>query len=224
MNDAQTPFELTFTQWECGHHQQRPAPIPVSSPAQARLILQAIASAISQPGSARGVLVHKRRTVGTAVYVTDDYVGDFPLDPSVWSHCPDVICGDEATITAILSDELERARVESMPLGLELVGTQRWDGRTAVGASEVILTTLTREQIEESIRAAADEWPPRDPVFELPPTFHDASQVLAELRGEEAAIAAYWADLADDRHLDHLEVSIERPGALSNLPHDGCAS
>lgn len=65
-------MRLEFYEWECGHHQDTPDSIEVSSEEQAEAILCAISHAISQPGRAMAQLINDGMT--KVYYLTDDYL------------------------------------------------------------------------------------------------------------------------------------------------------
>lgn len=192
---AATPWTLRFTEWQCGHHGERPDDIPVASPQQAKLILTAISHAISQPGHARAMLFGETR--GWAdIYVTDDYCEFNPNSNP--SYRPEVIlCADEATAAAILGPELKAARetvVDPDPYRARM-----WAGEDTVETNDCVVTLLTHAQVEERVqiadwRADADTNKPRS--FELPPIYFDGAQVLEKLRAEAASIAEWEAERA----------------------------
>lgn len=190
---APSTWTLRFTEWECGHHQQRPADIPgITSPEQARLILQAIGNAISQPGSCRAVLFSETHGY-RPIYVTDDYVDpEFPEKVTPLER-PVVICGDADTVAQIMGDGLLEARDEIM--NPDLYAAAVWDGAEEVCAYQTVLTTLTREQVEAGIAARADAYPPQRELFELPPVFMDAAPILERLRTIAADQGSYRAEM-----------------------------
>lgn len=185
---VELPYAVHFTEWQCGHHCQRPEDIPVSSPEQASLILQAISHAISQPGHARAVLMNE--THAATVYVTDDYVAvghtdkaEFPTHYFQWALRPEVILGNASQIDEIHSPALAEA-IESLHGGIE-----RWDGKSEVWNNRIVTTTLSRAEVE-AIAAPLDAYEDRRVAFELPPVFRAAAEVLEELRQEADDIAA----------------------------------
>lgn len=180
------PYTLHFTEWQCGHHCQRPDDIPVADPAQATLILQAISHAISQPGHARAVLLDTDSA--QFAYITDDHVsvghGDerkFTSDGSGWTLRPVVVCCTPEQQAAIHSDELKDAR-ECWP---ELI--EKWDGNGALWGAEFVTTTLTVAEVQ-AMAAPLEAYEERTTRFEVPPVFRSADEVLAELRSEAAEL------------------------------------
>lgn len=65
-------MKLEFFDWQCGHHQETPAPIEDLSEAQAKAIMTAISHAISQPFSTRARLIDGDQA--QEYYMTDDYI------------------------------------------------------------------------------------------------------------------------------------------------------
>ncbi|MGH8758087.1 MAG: hypothetical protein ACREVW_01005 [Burkholderiales bacterium] len=180
-------YILRFVEWQCGHHCQRPADIPVETPEQASLILQAISHAISQPGHARAVLMND--THAEFAYLTDDYVAVGHTDKSEfqdsfrWCYRPIVVHGDTAQIEEIHSPALAEA-IESLYVAIE-----RWDGKAEVSANEIVTTTLGSAEIE-TIAAPLDPYEEgRMLVFDVPPVLKAAADLLAELREEAAGLA-----------------------------------
>ncbi len=189
-SQASAPYTLRFTEWRCGHHGQRPADIPVSSPEQASLILQAISHAIHQSGHARALLMTAERAIDA--YITDDYVsaghGDtsaFPGETHTWTRRPEVILCTPAEEEAIHSPALAEA------VACTHVEIDRWDGCARVdGMYATVTTTLSREAVEAI--AAPIEWfeeGSRKPVFDLPPVYLSGTEVLAALQDEASALA-----------------------------------
>jgi hypothetical protein len=198
------PWTLRFTEWQCGHHGQRPEDIPVASPEQAKAILWAIACAISQPGHARAMLFDETRGYPD-IYLTDDYVSagyasDFDTERAPSERPVVVLCSDEATASAILAPELTAAREEiSDP---DLWRATVWDGKAQVDTYETVLTTLTREAIV-ALEKEADPWPhERPPLFALPPVFRDGAELLARLRTIPTEIAALCTEVEGDQPPD----------------------
>jgi hypothetical protein len=193
-----TPWTLRFTEWACGHHQQRPDDIPVSSPEQAQLILQAIGNAISQPGHARACVFNDTQGIDD-IYVTDDHCDFNPAKRVAYDRPVLVLCADEATANAMLADELEAAR-EDLWAVADLTDAKVWDGKEMLSGYDVALTTLTREQIDAIIEQDRDLLPEEAhrAHFGLPPLFRDGAEVLAALRKEAESIAAYEAECAAD--------------------------
>lgn len=196
MSGAQPmPWTLRFTAWQCGHHGQRPDDIPVASPEQAKLILDAIGYAISQPGSARACLFSD--VVGFAdIYLTDDYCS-FNPDATPSARPAAVLCADDAMVAAILAPELKDARNDLMDPDLWDVTV--WDGKRMVYRCETVLTTLTRDAVQELANVDDSYLDPRSPLFDLPPVLHDGAALLERLRTVAAEIAAYEAEIAADR-------------------------
>lgn len=178
------PYTLHFVEWQCGHHQQRPADIPVQTPAQGLLIAQAVAAAISQPGHARAVLMDESH--GVSIYITDDYVDDARAfeDQRNWSLRPCVVHGTEDEVSRVLLPEFAEAR--DWVFGGDI---KRWNGDVIVYTMEDVLSTSTPEQIMANYVQGIDLYEQRQ-LFELPPRFRTAADVLAEF----AEIAEDGAD------------------------------
>lgn len=198
---AATPWTLRFTEWQCGHHGQRPEDIPCASPEQAKAILWAIACAISQPGHARAMLFDETRG-HSGIYLTDDYISDDFHPERPGSYRPEVVlCADQAMADAILAPELKAARDEGTQP--DLIGVRQWDGKdlpeARVDANEAVLTLLTRAQVEKFAEVDDTSLDPHEPLFELPPIFYDGAEVLERLRKEAASIAAWEAEVAAER-------------------------
>lgn len=192
-------WTLRFTEWQCGHHGQRPEDIPCSSPEQAKAILWAIACAISQPGHARAMLFNETRGFAD-IYLTDDYCEFNPA--STPSYRPEVVlCADAATAAAIMAPELAAARDELVEPDLSRV--RMWDGKdlpeAQVDANESVVTLLPRADVEKRAEVDDSRLDPLPSLFELPPIFHDGAQVLERFRKEAAAIAKWEAELAAER-------------------------
>lgn len=179
------PYTLRFAEWRCGHHGQRPADIPVDGVEQARLILQAISCAISQPGHARAVLFDFI-SVGPTAYITDDYAEpiQFPSLPRTT-----VYHGTEAEIAELRTDAMKSA------YDYAYGGTlQQWDG-TAYLDDMLVVTTLDIKAIEAAI--APVEWHEdgqRRAVCDAPPVLKPAAELLAELREAAAELQQVDAD------------------------------
>lgn len=186
LHDADRPtaarardLTLRFLAWECGHHWTRPDDILVSSPDQATLILRAIACAISQSGSCRAVLMSDERA--QAAYVTDDYIsigygGKSVFDAEhTWDVRPTVIHGTAEETAEIHSDALAAA-LDSLHGDIA-----RWDGPYTLDFG-VVTTVLSPADIEDACAADVDSF------CRLPPVYRPASEVLAELREEAAAL------------------------------------
>lgn len=174
---------LHFTEWECGHHQQRPADIQVSSPEQAAQILTAISHSISQPGYAHAVLMDETR--GTPIYLTDDYFSIAQHAGNVMPENP-LDCGCSERPTLFYGTEAEIAQLESEPYAqaAEWVygGTlARWDG-TAFFDDSVAMTTLSLAELQALVDP--DRFPCTPDLFDLPPIFRPASAALQELQAE----------------------------------------
>lgn len=179
---------LHFIEWQCGHHCQRPADIPVSDPAQVTLILQAISHAISQPGQARAALLGMDSA--QCAYITDDYVSvghgsqhEFSTDGQGWICRPQVICCTAEQQAEIHSEALKDA-VEALYATIDC-----WDGKADVQDVQIVTTTLARAEVE-TLAAPLDAYEERHIPFGLPPVFLDAAAVLEELRAE----ATYQAE------------------------------
>lgn len=190
------PWTLRFTEWQCGHHGQRPEDIPVQSPEQAKAILWAIACAISQPGHARAMLFNDTRGYWD-IYVTDDHC---EFNPNGTPSCrPEVVlCADAETAAAILAPELKAARGEM--IDPDLYNARMWDGEdlpeARVDAYEAVLTLLPRAEVEKRAEVDDSRLDPVPPLFALPPIFFDGAEVLRRLREEAASIAAWEEQLA----------------------------
>lgn len=192
-------WTLRFTEWQCGHHGQRPEDIACSSPEQAKAILWAIACAISQPGHARAMLFSETRGFAD-IYLSDDYCEFNPA--STPSYRPEaVLCADAETAAAILAPELSAARAEMTEP--DLCPVRMWDGKdlpeAQVNANESVVTLLPRADVEKRAEVDDSRLDPLPPLFELPPVFYDGAQVLERLRKEAASIAAWEAEVAADR-------------------------
>lgn len=185
-------WTLRFTEWQCGHHGQRPEDIACSSPEQAKAILWAIACAISQPGHARACLFDDTRGFAD-IYITDDYC-EFKPDRTPSYRPAVVLCADDATAAAILAPELKDAREDiSEP---DLWQAKVWDGKELVETNSAYLTTMTREAVEALAQVDDTSLEPRMPLFELPPVFHDGAGLAERLRTIAAEMAAYEAEVA----------------------------
>jgi hypothetical protein len=192
---AQTePLTIRFTEWRCGHHGQRPEDIPVESPAQASLILDAISHAITQPGHARAVLMSATHAI--QAYITDDsvHVGyggavTFPEQFTYDDTRPIIICGTPEQLAEMETPELNEA-FEAIYGGM----VDRWDGKSEVGDTEVLCTTLLSHEVQAI--AAPVEWHEenRHQPFNLPPVIELAVDVLVKLRDEAAVIAQQHAE------------------------------
>jgi len=175
------PYTLTFVEWECGHHMQRPADIPVHSPEQALLILQAISHAISQPGSARAILLTDDAASGE-VYLCDDYVD--PGAQSILQHRyprPIIAYGDAAAIAALQHADLADAWDD-------LIGGEPllWDGEEPIySEGGVVLFVGTLQELQDLMRVP-DPFEQHCRYFDVPPTFMPAAEVRAML-GESQA-------------------------------------
>lgn len=181
--EVTVPYTLHFTEWECGHHQQRPADIQVSSMEQAAQILVAISHSISQPGHAHGVLMDE--THATPIYLTDDYfsvghgaAGVMSKSPfsSHGSERPTLFYGTEAEITQLESEA--HAHAAEWVYGGALA---RWDGKSFFDDS-VAMTTLSLAELEALVDP--DRLPKTRGLFDLPPIFRPASAALQELQAE----------------------------------------
>ena len=199
------PKELTlrFTEWSCGHHATRPSDIQVQSPEQAMQICIAISCAISQPGSARAVVMDE--TYYFDVYITDDYAAAghsssaTPPPSSSWLRRPTVIHGRAEDIEAIHSDALQAALDD-------LHGpTDRLDAAGYVDAGAVVTTTLSLDELTRM--AAPVDWHEngRRKRFEAPPEFLPAGNVLKELRALQADIDAEDAELAEQKSQEQAQ-------------------
>lgn len=174
---------LHFTEWECGHHQQRPADIQVSSMEQAAQILVAISHSISQPGHAHGVLMDE--AYATPIYLTDDYFSVGHAASGVMPKSPFFGCGSERP-TLFYGTEAEIAQLESEAYAraAEWVyggALARWDGKSFFDDS-VAMTTLSLAELEAL--ADPDRLPKTRDLFDLPPIFRPASDALQELQAE----------------------------------------
>lgn len=178
-NTDAAPFTLRFTEWRCGHHGTRPVDIPVHSVAQARLILQAISHAISQPGHARAVLFDDYG--GTTCYMTDDYVE--PLqDRGHW--------GMRTTVYHATAQEL--AELQGLAAAYDdCYGGEpkQWDGASYLD-EYVVVTALDVAAIEAA--TAPVDWYEggRSAVCEVPPIILPVEHLLEELREAAADMAA----------------------------------
>lgn len=186
---APAPFSLHFTDWQCGHHGERPADIPVSSPRQALLILEAISHAISQPGHAHAVLMNDH--FAEAIYISDDHlsIGTSSrahfCDVTAWAERPVVVFGTAAEIAELHSPELVDA---GDALGYWF---EAWDGAATVTAGQAVTTTKALAELEAMAKPV--EWHEagqRSHMFDLPPVFLPAGELLLKLRAEAALIAA----------------------------------
>lgn len=192
------PLTLRFTEWQCGHHCERPADIPVSSAEQAVAIACAISHAISQPGHARAVVMSDDRA--ETIYITDDYVAlgggcapaTKPTDYYEWPERPVVIVGAEADLDAILSDELREARE-----ALFDAEVTRFKPLDMLYGYDVAVSYLTQTELE-AMAAPKDAYEERHVPFELPPVFRNAAEVLETLRQEAADQAAYQLEIAQE--------------------------
>ncbi|MES2888678.1 MAG: hypothetical protein V4739_11775 [Pseudomonadota bacterium] len=171
-------FTLHFTEWQCGHHCQRPEDIPVHSPEQALQVLHAISCAISQPGHARAAILQASLAAG--IYLTDDYVDPAPI---AWRLRPQVVHGTAEELDQLMSAELKEERDWILPEDLS-----RWDERRYVWADESVLTTLTPAQVLALITDGADSYPEQR-LFEFPPIFRPAADIVAELLQTDTAIS-----------------------------------
>ncbi|WP_304306267.1 hypothetical protein [Pseudacidovorax intermedius] len=172
------PYTLRFTEWQCGHHGERPADIPVHSIEQANLILSAISHAISQPGHARAALFDGH--MGTTVYLTDDYA-----EAISWVN------QSRTTLYLASAAELEELRGLKDAFDYAYGGTlTEWDGKTWLDDLEVV-TTLSQAEVEAAIAPVwwheADH---RRSVCDIPPTILPAETLLAELRQFREELAA----------------------------------
>lgn len=186
---------LHFTEWQCGHHPQPPADIPVSSIEQALQVLGAISCAISQPGHARALLL-RGEWASSPIYLTDDYV--YPAattEKLAQSFLPRPVLyhGDAATVAALYDPALARALDEDLCMDL-----RPWSGKMAdpVQCCEDRTTTLTPEQVTQLIEQQALDYPTHLPTFDGPPVFKPAADLLAELREATESWAACQAELA----------------------------
>lgn len=201
---AGSGYTLRFNKWRCGHHGQRPRDIPVSTPEQAMLILQAISHAISQPGEAHAVVFDA--THGIEIFLTDDYVamghGEARTVPERhrWSARPTVILCSEAEIEQINDPDLKDA-VENLFWGLD-----RWDGKDPYLCSDTVTTTLTQAEVE-AVAAPSDDWDDRSLPLPVPPLFRTGAEVLAELREEAESEATYQAELARENAEAHADAT-----------------
>lgn len=173
------PFTLTFTEWCCGHHGQRPTDIPVHSTEQATLILQAIAHAITQPGHARAVLFSEDRY--TSIYLTDDYAEPITVDYS-WSYRTVIHHGTIEEIEALRGVK-KQVLDECFAGPLEV-----WDGKQSPDDYFEVLSTLSVQEIEEACKPV--EWHEvgtRIQVCtELKPLIKPVALLLGELREYQA--------------------------------------
>lgn len=188
------PFTLCFTEWRCGHHGQRPENIPVETPAQAGLILDAISHAITQPGHARAVLMND--THAMQAYITDDSVhigygtaATFPEHFGYADSRPILISGTAEQLAEMETPELNEA-FEEIYGGM----VERWNGKSEVGGTEVFCTTLPPAEIlalGEPVEWYEEE---RHQPFHLPPVIELAADVLLKLRAEAEIIAQQHAE------------------------------
>lgn len=173
---------LHFTEWECGHHQQRPADIQVSSMEQAAQILTAISHSISQPGHARAAIMDETHAV--SVYLTDDYFSVGFAEPGVMpKHL--FSCGAERS-TLFYGTETEILQLENAPYARAADwvyggSLARWDGQS-VFDDYVGLTTLSLAELEALVDQDCSSSTPN--LFDLPPIFRPASAALQELQAE----------------------------------------
>lgn len=176
-------WTLHFHSWECGHHQDCPGDIgSIESPEQAKAILSAIAAAISQPGSARAVLVNDIEGFRD-IYLTDDYCDFNPNGTPV--PRPYVVLCDEGTMREILSEEMKGAREEVMEP--DLCDAKEWDDEDWIGPWDAVLTTLTREQFDRRMHEDRE-------LVDLPPRYLHGPAVLAQLRQAKADLDEYLAE------------------------------
>ncbi len=192
------PLTLRFTEWQCGHHCERPADIPVASAEQALAIAHAISHAISQPGHARAVVMSDDRA--ETIYITDDYVAlgggcahaEKPRDYYEWPERPVVIVGAEAELDAILSDELRESREV-----LFVAEVTRFKPLDMLYGYDVAVSYLTQTELE-AMAEPKDAYEERHVPFEMPPVFRNAAEVLEALRQEAAEQAAYQLEIAQE--------------------------
>ncbi|MGQ2992750.1 hypothetical protein [Variovorax sp.] len=192
------PLFLHFTEWQCGHHCERPADIPVASAEQALAIASAISHAISQPGHANAVVMSADRA--ETIYITDDHVemgyqygaNAKPRDYYEWPERPVVIVGAEPDLDAILSDELHEAR-EAL-FGAVIT---RFNPLDTLYGYDVAVSYLPQAELEEKA-APKDAYEERHVPFDLPPVFRNAAEVLEALRQEAADQAAYQLEIAQE--------------------------
>lgn len=172
------PYTLRFTEWQCGHHGERPADIPVHSIEQANLILSAISHAISQPGHARAALFDDH--LGVSVYLTDDSVDQIGN-----------LQQPRTTIYLASAAEMEELRGLKDAFDYAYGGTLScWDGKTSLDDLEVA-TTLSQAEVEAAIAPACwHEADHRRSVCDIPPTILPAETLLAELRQFREELAA----------------------------------
>lgn len=167
---GKTPYTLHFYEWQCGHHGERPADIPVHSIEQANLILRAIGSAISQPGHARAALFDDH--LGAVAYLTDDHA-----DAISGLHQP------RTTVYLATQAELEELRGLNDAFDYAYGGQlTEWDGKMWLDDLEVA-TTLSRAEVEAAIAPVYwSESEHRSAVCDVPPIILPAETLLAELR------------------------------------------
>jgi len=168
-------YRLSFSQWECGHHQQMPAPIEVSSPGQAMLILRAIAAAISQPGSARAHICSD--TSYLEVYVTDDYIDPHePGNEGGWADRPLVVYGN-ATAQAELIKPIHIAALQDLQWQVSDLAHEAWDGMRPLDGGEFVHTAMSLADLR-ALLSTSDESPA---ARGAPPRHIDADELLSQV-------------------------------------------
>lgn len=175
------PLILRFFDWQCGHHQQRPADIEVASPQQALAILRAMSHAISQPGHFRAMLFDDSHGIDN-LYVTDDYVGNekqlerprrehWLLRPVVLFGYPHEIavvrqvCKDE-TWEAFMMDETD----------FWLRSAEPWDGDSPL-EDQAVVTTKYAVDVEAKYQATLED---HRCDASLPPVYKSLQDVLVQ--------------------------------------------
>jgi len=136
--------KLEFFRWLCGHRMQRPEPIDeVASEAQAAAILQAIAAAITEPGTAAARLLDGGRF--REYYLAEDHVSVYGVTGG-WTQLPTVFTGPGL----VGNVRVRAAQALGWHHGLTDDPVLDWDGTRPLGGiydGAYALTSLTAEQV-----------------------------------------------------------------------------
>jgi hypothetical protein len=184
------PYTLRFTHWQCGHHGQRPADIPVHSIEQAQLILNAIGCAITQPGHAWAV-VYDDEHYTTPIRLTDDHA-----DPVQQTY------GLRTVVFHGTAEEIAElpALAKAHQDCFGGIAVHIWDGKTHLDDHSEVATTLSIEAINAATQPV--EWhegDTRKAVCNAPPVLRPVAELLAELREHATYLAEIDAEEATEQ-------------------------